>query len=73
MEEGEPTKALRLQAERGGKRVERIFTFRFPEGQAQRLPSRAYARGLGPVEEGEGWLGVEPMVLFELGPLGVDA
>jgi len=73
VEEGEPTKALQLRCELGGERQERIFTFRFPDGPQSRQPSRGLRRDRGPVPEGEGWLGVDPGVSFELGPQGAEA
>lgn len=45
-------------------------SFRLPPGAQKHVPSKTHWRELGAVREGEGWLGVDPMVNWELGVLG---
>ena len=52
-----------------GQLAQRVFTFRLPPGADKHVPSKTHWRELGPVREGHGWLGVDPMVNWELGPL----
>lgn len=71
-QEAAPMPFVQVIGELGGSFVETRASIEFPEGPAgpKRLREIRWwdAR---PVPEGGMWLGVDPMVLFDLGPLGV--
>lgn len=65
--DGKPERVIRIVAELGGQRAERAIVLRpKPGSPADVEPSRWMARELGPVGEGEGWLGVEPLLAGEM-------
>ena len=70
-QEGQRLHALEITAEIDNKRAQRIFTFHKPPGATKEVPSKTHWRELGPVKEGGAWLGVDPMVEWELGVIGV--
>jgi len=66
-----PVPGLQVVGELGGKLYETWAPLEFPEGPAgPKRISRVMSRGPRPVPEGGLWLGVDPMVNFELGPMG---
>jgi hypothetical protein len=72
-EDGRP--GIQIVAERNGDRAECRVYLEFPNGPGgEKVPRDVRWRTLSPPPEGEGWIGVDPMVEFELGPLsGADA
>ncbi len=64
-EDGEPLKAVQIRAELGEGLAERIFTFRLPPGASQHVSSKTHWRE-GTRDAGRGWLGVDPLVSWEL-------
>ncbi len=64
-EDGEPLKAVRIRAELGAGLAERIFTFRMPPGADRHVASKTHWRE-GPRDPERGWLGVDPLVSWEL-------
>ena len=62
---------IQIVAERGGGRAERRVYLEFPNGPAgEKVATEVKWRDLPTPGEGEGWIGVDPLVTFELGPLG---
>ena len=59
-----------IRAEMDGKLAQRVFTFRLPPGATKHVVSKTHWREMGAVREEKGWLGVDPMVNWELGVLG---
>lgn len=66
VEDGQRLKAVHIRAEMAGRRAERIFTFKLPPGAQKHVPSKTHWRELGGVPEGAGWIGVDPMVRWDL-------
>ncbi len=71
-QDGERLHALDITAEVAGKRAQRIFTFHKPPGATKEVPSKTHWREFGEVKEGKGWLGVDPMVDWELAVVGME-
>lgn len=71
--DGRPTPALHLVVERAGARLERLFGVRSLGAGAGIEPTTLRERGPLPAPDGQGWLGVDPELEFELTPMdGVD-
>ncbi len=69
--EGPPQPGLQIIAERGGARFELFFFLEFPDGpRGPKRLGRVVGREIVPPGEGEGWLGVEVDLGWELRPLG---
>jgi hypothetical protein len=66
---GRPTPALHLVVERGGTRLERLFGVRSLRSGAGIEPTTLRERGPIPIDDGQGWLGVDPELDFELSPM----
>ncbi len=65
--DGKPERAARIVGELGGARAERMILFAPKPGKPEEvIPSRWMARELGPVAEGDGWIGVKPLVAGEI-------
>ena len=60
---GRRERVVRIVGEMGGHRVERVMIMVPKPGKPEDVvPGRSMVRELGPVPEGEGWIGVEPML-----------
>ena len=65
--EGKQERVIRIVAEMAGRRSERAIVMLPKPGKPEDVvPGRWMARELGPVPEGEGWIGVEPELAGEL-------
>lgn len=65
--DGRPERAVRIAAEMNGKRVERAIIMVPKPGKPEDVvPGRWMARELGDVPDGEGWIGVEPVLAGEM-------
>lgn len=65
--DGKPERCIRIMAELAGKRTERLIVMLPKPGKPMDvIPGRWMARELGVVQEGEGWIGVEPLLAGEL-------
>lgn len=65
--DGKPERCIRIMAELGGSRTERLLIMLPKPGKRMDvIPGRWMARELGPVREGEGWIGVEPLLAGEI-------
>ncbi len=65
--DGKPERVIRIVGELGGFRTERaIVMVPKPGAPEDVIPGRWMARELGPVAEGDGWIGVEPMLAGEV-------
>jgi hypothetical protein len=72
--EDPPRKGIQIVAQKGKERAERWVLLDFPEGQGgPRHIHKVIARTLPDCGEDEGWIGVEPIVDFDLTPLGPEA
>jgi hypothetical protein len=65
--DGKPERVVRIVAEMGGRRAERAIIMLPKPGKPEDVvPGRWMARELGPVPDGEGWIGVEPVLAGEV-------
>ncbi len=65
--DGKPERVIRIVGEMGGRRAERAIIMAPKPGKPEDVvPGRWMARELGPVPEGEGWIGVEPLLPGEM-------
>lgn len=65
--DGKPERVIRVMAEMGGCRTERINIMLPKPGKPMDvIPGRWMARELGQVKDGEGWIGVAPLLAGEL-------
>lgn len=65
--DGKLERMVRIVGEMGGRRAERAIVMLPKPGKPEDVvPGRWMARELGPVPEGEGWIGVEPMLAGEV-------
>ena len=65
--DGKAERLIRIVAEKDGKRAERVVVMTPKPGLPDDvMPGRTMVRELGTVAEGDGWIGVKPMVPGEL-------
>ena len=65
--DGKPERVVRIVGEMGGRRAERAIVMLPKPGKPEDVvPGRWMARELGPVPDGEGWIGVEPVLAGEV-------
>lgn len=65
--DGKPERCIRIMGELGGKRTERLIVMLPKPGNPMDvIPGRWMARERGAVPEGDGWIGVEPVLAGEL-------
>jgi hypothetical protein len=65
--DGKPERVIRIVAEMGGKRAERLIIMLPKPGKPEDVvPGRWMARELGAVPEDDGWIGVKPLTAGEI-------